>query len=351
MEKEEIFKSGFIEAFIEGYFSHYTYNHYPSKDRLLYILCNNEEEKEEVTIEQISHAKIKISKLGFNELILAYLVSGKKESREYIAEKRHEFWVSRFAESFDDKMVDFDPIYKAVCSYNKVKKISRKCFETEDDFWEFYPDLYKPKIRDMIRIITNEVELIEHIEFEIDNYIENEYWEFDFDEYQKYIEGSKPLELLFNLCELLVQLDRLEMFNSFKQSEQLISNQQTKTEQEQPKTFEELFHDPEHAEICLRILRELQPPAIDAINNYIGKAKGVFPLWIKVLKSHKPEPLIKHFADMVYRDLLNDKIKGLNLSKDASEFRKQYVRLEKNKVKLDIKAILSQYSQSGKLGK
>jgi len=351
MEKEEIFKSGFIEAFIEGYFSHYTYNHYPSKDRLLYILCNNEEEKEEVTIEQISHAKIKISELGFNELILAYLVSGKKESREYIAEKRHEFWVSRFAESFDDKMVDFDPIYKAVCSYNKVKKISRKCFETEDDFWEFYPDLYKPKIRDMIRIITNEVELIEHIEFEIDNYIENEYWEFDFDEYQKYIEGSKPLELLFNLCELLVQLDRLEMFNSFKQSEQLISNQQTKTEQEQPKTFEELFHDPEHAEICLRILRELQPPAIDAINNYIGKAKGVFPLWIKVLKSHKPEPLIKHFADMVYRDLLNDKIKGLNLSKDASEFRKQYVRLEKNKVKLDIKAILSQYSQSGKLGK
>ena len=351
MEKEEIFKSGFIEAFIEGYFSHYTYNHYPSKDRLLYILCSNEEEKEEVTIEQISHAKIKISELGFNELILAYLVSGKKESREYIAEKRHEFWVSRFAESFDDKMVDFDPIYKAVCSYNKVKKISRECFETEDDFWEFYPDLYKPKIRDMIRIITNEVELIEHIEFEIDNYIENEYWEFDFDEYQKYIEVSKPLELLFNLCELLVQLDRLEMFNSFKQSEQLISNQQTKTEQEQPKTFEELFHDPEHAEICLRILRELQPPAIDAINNYIGKAKGVFPLWIKVLKSHKPEPLIKHFADMVYRDLLNDKIKGLNLSKDASEFRKQYVRLEKNKVKLDIKAILSQYSQSGKLGK
>jgi len=61
--------------------------------------------------------------------------------------------------------------------------------------------------------------------------------------------------------------------------------------------------------------------------------------------------LIKHFADMVYRDLLNDKIKGLNLSKDASEFRKQYVRLEKNKVQLDIKAILSQYSQSGKLGK
>jgi len=97
----------------------------------------------------------------------------------------------------------------------------------------------------------------------------------------------------------------------------------TKTEQERPKIFEELFYNPEHAEPCLKILSELQAPVIDAINNYIGKAKGVFPLWIKVLKNHKPKPLIKHFKDTVYKDLLNQKIKGLNLSKDASEFRKK----------------------------
>lgn len=122
-------------------------------------------------------------------------------------------------------------------------------------------------------------------------------------------------------------------------------------EQKQPKTFEELFYNPEHAEPCLKILSELQPPVIDAINNYIGKAKGVFPLWVKVLKNHKPEPLIKHFSDIIYKDLLNQKVKGLNLTKDASEFRKQYVRLEKSKIELDIKTILSQYSQYGKLGK
>lgn len=126
---------------------------------------------------------------------------------------------------------------------------------------------------------------------------------------------------------------------------------ETKTEQETPKTFEELFYNPEHAEPCLKILSELQPPVIDAINNYIGKAKGVFPLWVKVLKNHKPEPLIKHFKDAVYKDLLNQKVKGLNLSKDASEFRKQYKRVENDKIELDIKTILSQYSQSGKLGK
>lgn len=126
---------------------------------------------------------------------------------------------------------------------------------------------------------------------------------------------------------------------------------ETKTEQETPKTFEELFYNPQHAEPCLKILSELQPPVIDATNNYIGKTKGVFPLWVKVLKNHKPEPLIKHFKDVVYKDLLNQKVKGLNLSKDASEFRKHYKRVENDKIGLDIKTILSQYSQSGKLGK
>jgi hypothetical protein len=115
--------------------------------------------------------------------------------------------------------------------------------------------------------------------------------------------------------------------------------------------FKDLFFKPEYAEIYLKILAELDPPYIDGLNNYIGKNKGIFPLWVKVLKNHKPEPLIKHFDDIVYKEILNQKVNGLNLSKDASEFRKQYVRLENSKTELNIKTILSQYSQSGKLGK
>lgn len=143
------------------------------------------------------------------------------------------------------------------------------------------------------------------------------------------------------------------LFKKFVNCEHNLAPQQTETEKEQetPKTFEELFYNPEHAEPCLKILSELQPPIIDAINNYIGKAKGVFPLWVNVLKNHKPQPLIKHFKDTVYCELLNRKVKGLNLTKDASEFRKNYSRLINNNIELDIKTILSQYSQSGKLGK
>lgn len=156
--------------------------------------------------------------------------------------------------------------------------------------------------------------------------------------------------ILFELKEL--QNKHPIVFKDFKfKCTHTLQQTETKTEQETPKTFEELFYNPKHAEPCLKILSELQPPVIDAINNYIGRAKGVFPLWIKVLKNHKPEPLIKHFKDTVYKNLLNQKVKGLNLTKDASEFRKQYVRLENDKIELDIKTILSQYSQSGKLGK
>ena len=118
-----------------------------------------------------------------------------------------------------------------------------------------------------------------------------------------------------------------------------------------PSTFEEIFYDLNYVEPCLNILRELEDPAIDHGNNYIGKSKGIFPLWIKVLKTNKPKPLVKHFADKIYKELLNAKISGLKLSKDASEFRKTYKRLEQDNVESDIKALLSQFSQNGKLGK
>jgi hypothetical protein len=91
-------------------------------------------------------------------------------------------------------------------------------------------------------------------------------------------------------------------------------------------SFEEMFYDVSNAEPCLNILKNLDEPFIDADFNYIGKNKGIFPLWIQEMKSHS-KPLIKHLPDIIYKDLLNSKIKGLNLSKDASEFRKDYKRL------------------------
>jgi hypothetical protein len=120
---------------------------------------------------------------------------------------------------------------------------------------------------------------------------------------------------------------------------------QTKTV---PSTFEELFFVASNAEQCLQILKEIEPAVITDINHYMGSNKGIFPILMKELER---TGLIRPQKPVVYKDLLNQRITGLNLSKDASEWRKVYKRLETDKTALSIKALISQYSQSGKLGK
>jgi hypothetical protein len=120
---------------------------------------------------------------------------------------------------------------------------------------------------------------------------------------------------------------------------------QTKTV---PSTFEELFFLASNAEQCLQILKEIDPAVITDINHYMGSNKGIFPILMKELER---TGLIRPQKPIVYKDLLNQRITGLNLSKDASEWRKAYKRLETDKTALSIKALISQYSQSGKLGK
>lgn len=117
-------------------------------------------------------------------------------------------------------------------------------------------------------------------------------------------------------------------------------------------SIESMFHNPKHAVICLNILKEIPNPVLDSSNNYIGRGKkGVFPLWIKVLRQFEQESLVKPLTDLEYKDILNATIPNLNLTNDASEFRKNYALVERGGYELDMKTILSQYSQSGKLGK
>ena len=85
MTKEEVFQSGFVTAFINEYFEEQIHSYYTDKDRLLYILCESDEEKQKATKEQINNIKTKISELGFEELSFGYLQSCKSESlHDYI---------------------------------------------------------------------------------------------------------------------------------------------------------------------------------------------------------------------------------------------------------------------------
>jgi hypothetical protein len=235
MTKDEFINSGFSKAFISEYFEDKIYSFYPDKEKLLYIMCNNDEEKQKVTYQQIEKIKEVIQNLGFEYLSVAYLLSCKPQSisaHNHIEKgKRFDFWLDRFAEEFIYDFVTIKPINEIALEYSKQKMINEKVFEDEADFWEFYPNTLKPKLQDFINIFPKEYDIENTIEYDIEEYRKNEYWVLDFEEYKNFIDVSKPIETLFNLSELFVQLYRLEMFNDFLIADYktIIKKQQTKT--------------------------------------------------------------------------------------------------------------------------
>jgi AcrR family transcriptional regulator len=221
---KRITESGFVKAFIGEYFEDRFYSYYHDKDRLMYALCKSEVEKIELTRNLVEQIKADIKKLGFEDLSFAYLSTSNPQSFEYLEwDKRLKFWIDRFAEEFTDRFNVFNPITKACLLFNNAKDINIECFENETDFWVFYPKSLWPIHTDLSYIVICEQELLCLIDFDIDEFENNDFWEFEFDEYQHYYEFSKPIQSLFDLCELLVQLCRFDGF-----SETLVSTELNK---------------------------------------------------------------------------------------------------------------------------
>ena len=217
MNKEEIFKSGFVRAFIEEYYERMQHSYYPPKDRLNYTLCKDDDEKKVITTKEIEKAKDKIKELGNEELSFGYIMSYKdKNSPSYIEPlERHSFWLRRFSEEFDDSIISYTPIYDAVLRFFEKQEIDKDCFENEDEFWNFYPESISPENAFLPDIVVGENELLALIEFTIEEYLKDEWWEFDFEDFAKYRSISHSIDTLFELSELFVQLNRLEMFQDF----------------------------------------------------------------------------------------------------------------------------------------
>jgi len=223
---EEIFESGFVKAFIAEYYEYKMHSYYPDKDRLLYILCNSEVEKIEVTNKQIEYTKSKIKNLGWEALSFAYLLSSKAESGpNYIEhDKRFDFWLKHFAEDFQDNTDSFCPILAALLylsedtesdeSSSNTRLVESQT-ESDENFWEIFPKSLRPKNKDLSieYLVALETEIEDLITYNINEFTESGWWNFDFDEYENFIESNKIIENLIEISELFVQLNRLDMFN------------------------------------------------------------------------------------------------------------------------------------------
>ena len=321
METKEIIESGFIKAFIAEYFEEKIHSFYPDKDKLLYVMCSTDIEKQQVTAKQLEIIKGEIQQLGNEELSFAYLLSSKPKSisgHNYIEpDKIFDFWLNRFCEEYTDSINTFNPIIEA-CELFKTK-ISNEDFENE--FWEMYPASQKPKENCLPFVIQRESELLNEIENTISEYKENEYWKFDFEEYQKFIDTNKPIELLFNISKLLVQLNRLEMFNEF-----LLPPQQTETEQKQPNLLSDLITHQNSIEIIESVKIQYK--------NIRGKRLKILLLAFQGLNLIPIDRIAKRFYECCKNEFeweiasynaMNDYNYNDNIDKQELEAMKQYI--------------------------
>lgn len=218
LSTEQIFESGFVRAFIEEYYEEKIYSYYSDKDRLLYVMCSTDAEKHEVTKKQIEFTKSEIHKLGWEDLSYGYLLSCKQDTVFYFdTDIRFIFWLKRFSEVFQDDTDTFCPVLDTLTMLKDNPELKKKLSDGNGEFWDLIDKNRKPKNQNFMLedLVELEIDLVNQIEYDIDEYKANNSWKFDFEEYEKYIEPNRAIEDLFNISELFVQLNRLEKFQSF----------------------------------------------------------------------------------------------------------------------------------------
>ncbi len=142
---------------------------------------------------------------------------------------------------------------------------------------------------------------------------------------------------------LQIKLAILKAYKQTQPQNEALPPQQTetKTAQETPQTFDELFYNIELVQPSIDILKEIEPPLIDTDYNYIGKLKGIICVWIDELQR---QGIVKHYSDRkIFASLIPQKIKRFSI--DESMFGKYQSKAENN-YRTDIKTKVSKIKLS-----
>jgi len=221
MTFDKIIESGFIKAFIESYFDIYDHDA-TAEDRLNFSLCNNDEEKQDYILKKIKQLKTEIKELGYHELSYGVIQSMNPQIESHFVnqEKNPDFWLERFCREIETYFESFTPIYDAVLLFNNKKSIDGDCLNSENAFWQFYPESLHPKSKNLIQIIEAEFGLLDYIKDEIQNFEETEFWEIDVDDYRRFIESSMPMKTIQDHSALYSRLFRLFILTTFQTKEE-----------------------------------------------------------------------------------------------------------------------------------
>lgn len=215
MNKDEIIESGFFLAFINRFVDHEVHEGYRAKDQLLYALCDTEEENRLATLEEIDKIRKTIKEMGHEDLSLDFIYSFKYPSPFH--GPGNQTWEELFYDNFID---EFEILFPYTDYYHFLAENEGK--ETNNDqFFEIIQQI-ENEIVDFSYMVQCETDLLNSILKDIEEFKKNDSWVlyFDFDFYRQYVEESEPFKILFEYCDLLVQLERLKMFYSFLEVEE-----------------------------------------------------------------------------------------------------------------------------------
>lgn len=118
-----------------------------------------------------------------------------------------------------------------------------------------------------------------------------------------------------------------------------------------PSALSEIFEDPSLEKTFLKILTSINPPILsDDTMRFIGKRnkKSVFVVWMEELV--RKRIINRPIDDELCASLLNQRIEGLEMTKDGSLFRKNTPQTAEQ-YRTEIQTSISRLSQSGNLGK
>ncbi|HRO45130.1 hypothetical protein [Agriterribacter sp.] len=158
---------------------------------------------------------------------------------------------------------------------------------------------------------------------------------------------SDSLNLVYKAISVKKNIEYLQKLidDQYAPSSKIINKEtRSRNPKPQPGAFEDIFCKPEYAEYAIQALRAISRPmpVIDIDNNYIGKGKGIFRVWIDALKQFPGAQIINQDLSIkVVAKLINTKIKGAGL--DGSEFTHTYKKIEPYKNSI-TKKILETFS-------
>ncbi|MFX0555806.1 hypothetical protein ACOCEA_03365 [Maribacter sp. CXY002] len=179
---------------------------------------------------------------------------------------------------------------------------------------------YKPSDNSLLYLLDKKVTYIETVRV-LNNYYAHHVSEHSYDT------GSPEVKAFYRHIILKEHLQKLAANGKFQNQLYL-----------QPKTFEEMFINPEIIQNCISVLKEVE--ILNEKEKYVGRDKAAFCIWVKWLKS---KSLVHHYIkDETFAKLISKKFHPFTIS--TSLFRKPNPRAEE-KYNLEIQALLSKVSQ------